>query len=112
MDRTNAPIDICLIFNHRKKRRKQMTTTTDCIVAITGTLGTMSTESAIRHIHEAGCSYVQDINAGATCLVVGKSPDAKIMAKAAQLKIFVVWEDQFLERLVSPRCRSQSEFGR
>jgi BRCT domain type II-containing protein len=82
-----------------------MISTVDCCVGITGTLKTMSVETAIRHIHEAGCSYVSDISVDTSCLVVGESPDARIMAKAAQLKIFVVWEDQFLERLVSSRCR-------
>jgi NAD-dependent DNA ligase len=84
-----------------------MKSTVDCCVGITGTLNTMSVETAIRHIHEAGCTYVNDVSATTSCLVVGDSPDARTMAQAAQLKIFVVWEDQFLERLVSSRCRRQ-----
>jgi NAD-dependent DNA ligase len=66
----------------------------------------MSIETAIRHIHEAGCTFVNDIDSDTSCLVVGESPDAKTMAKAAQLRVFVIWEDQFLERLESSRCRN------
>jgi BRCT domain type II-containing protein len=84
-----------------------MKSTVDCCVGITGTLKTIIVETAIRHIHEAGCTYVNDISMDTSCLVVGDTPDARIMAKAAQLRIFVVWEDQFLERLVSSRCRQQ-----
>jgi NAD-dependent DNA ligase len=83
----------------------QMTPETSCYVGITGNLETMTLETAIRLIHEAGCAYTTEFGEKTTCLVVGTSPDARIMAKAAELKTFVVWENQFLERLGSARCR-------
>jgi NAD-dependent DNA ligase len=81
-----------------------MTCPQNCCIGITGTLETMTQETAIRLIHEAGCAYAFTINENTTCLIVGKNPSGRDLMDAERYQIRIVWEDQFAEKVVNSRC--------
>lgn len=67
-------------------------------VVLTGTLSQLSRDEAAEKIEKAGGKVVGSVSKNVTLVVVGESPGSKL-AKANQLNIPVIDEDQLLQRL-------------
>ena len=75
-------------------------------IAITGTLISMTRESAIREIENAGCSFSHNISAKTTALVIGRRPGERKLAKATIHNVKIIWEEQFLEMVGLPHTKA------
>ncbi len=73
-------------------------------IGITGTLKTMTVETAISLIHDAGCEYATTIGADTTCMIVGANPNGQDMLTAERFNIDLVWEAQFAKKMTQHHC--------
>ena len=86
-----------------------MTYPKQCCIGITGTLQTMTQDTAIRLIHEAGCAFALTIRPDTTCMIVGENPSGQDMMTAERFNICLVWEKQFAQKVTQPCCRKEKE---
>ena len=77
----------------------------DQCFAITGTLETMTRESAIRQIHEVGGSYSETVNGATTVLVKGMKPGKKKLHAAILSNVQMVDEEEFLTLVGAPHTK-------
>jgi NAD-dependent DNA ligase len=91
------------------KKKHAATCQEQCCIGITGKLQTMTQDTAIRLIHEAGCAFAFTVGPGTTCLIVGKNPSGQDMMTAERFNICLVWEEQFAEKVTLPHCGKERE---
>ena len=91
------------------KKKRTATYPEKCCVSITGKLQTMTQDTAIRLIHEAGCAFAFTVGPDTTCLIVGKDPSGQDMMTAERFNICLMWEEQFTEKVTLPNCGKERD---
>lgn len=65
-------------------------------VAISGDLGVITREAAVRLIHESGGSHSISIGKGTTHMILGRNPSQHDLSKAEMNNVRIIWRNQFL----------------